>query len=372
MRRGNGTLPAGKDPAAPGAPLGLRRARPTTIMDVARGAGVSVSTVSRVLRVREDVSAETRTRVLSVIDELGYRPSGVARALVTGYSRTIALLVSDIANPFYPQLAKSIEGEARKSGYAVVICNTEDSVDESAAYVHRMIDQGVDGMIHASVGQDEERVLELVRDLRQIVFTNRRPRSRDVSYVVADNTKGAALLVRHLAELGHRRIGFVGGPEWAANARERLDGFVRAARECNIEALVVGGDFSIGSGATAIDSWLASGEMPTAVIGVNDTVALGAISALLAHPERRAVAFAGFDDIDLAGSRIIGLTSVAQHIDEMGVSAMRLLLRQMKNQAAPPVRRVLQPTLHVRQSTAGGASNASDLVFPLAIELRKG
>jgi DNA-binding LacI/PurR family transcriptional regulator len=301
---------------------------------------------------------------------LAYRPSAVARALVTGYSRTIALLVSDIANPFYPQLAKSIEREARKAGYALVICNTEDSVEEASAYVQRMLDAGVDGMIHASVGQDEKRVLELIPDYRRIVFANRRPLSPDVSYVAADNKKGAAMLVRHLAEQGHRRIGFIGGRD--SNARERLDGFLRATKEAGLEGLVAKGDFSVGSAAIAIDAWLETGAMPTAVIAFNDTVAFGAMSALLAHPDYHPVAFAGFDDIELAGLQVIGLTSVAQHTDEMGVAAVRLLLRQLRDQAVPPVRRILKPTLHVRQSTTGGIGNAGELSRRLAMALQTG
>ncbi|HYA44196.1 MAG TPA: LacI family DNA-binding transcriptional regulator, partial [Acidimicrobiales bacterium] len=268
---------------------------------MARAANVSVSTVSRVIRGRDDVSDETRGAIQRVIEDLGYRPSGVARALVTGYSRTIALLVSNIANPFYPQLAKSVEQEARKAGHALVICNTGDSVEESTAYIRRLLGQGIDGVIHASVGLDEDKILELMADRRRIVFVNRRPRSRDVSYVVADNRKGAAALVKHLVDLGHRRIGFVGGPSWASQARDRLEGFTRAIADAGVQGLVVKeGDFSMESGTRAIEEWLASGDVPTAIIGVNDSVAIGAINGLLAKAGGLAVAVAGFDDTNLA------------------------------------------------------------------------
>ena len=354
------------DPPVPVPTRRSRRRRQPTIIDVAETAGVSFSTVSRVLRNRDDVSDETRSRVRRVIEQLGYRPSGVARALVTGYSRTIALLVSDIANPFYPQLAKSVEQEARKAGYAMAICNTSDSVDESAAYIHRLLEQGVDGFIHASVGPDEERVLELVPDRRRIVFVNRRPRSRDVSYVVADNRKGAAILVRHLVDRRHGRIGFIGGPSWAANARERLEGFFRATTDLRVDAVVADGDFSMASGARAVDVWLASGHMPTAIIAVNDTVALGAISRLLDRAALLPIAVAGFDDIDLVGSSIVGLTSMALHIDKMGSAGVHLLLRQMGDQIVPPVRKTLEPTLHVRRSTAEYEGSATNLTLLLA------
>src|SRR5450759_1828478 len=123
--------------------------RGPSIVDVAHGAGVSISTVSRVIRGRDEVSEETRLRVMQVVADLGYRPSAVARALVSGYSKTLALLVSDIANPFYPQLSKSIEREASRHGYALVICNTGDSPRKSAALFRRLIDEGVAGMVHA-------------------------------------------------------------------------------------------------------------------------------------------------------------------------------------------------------------------------------
>lgn len=331
----------------------LSRPRSATIKDVARVSGVSVSTVSRVIRGRDEVSEETRRTVLGVIDQLGYRPSATARALVAGYSNTIALLVSDIANPFYPQLAKSIEREASAHGYALIICNTEDDPTESVALFRRLISQGVDGMIHASVGADEDEVLGIVGDLRHIVFTNRRPLSRDVSYVVADNRKAAALVTGHLIDQGHARIGFISGPSWAANATERLDGFLRTVDERGVDGIVFEGEFTSESGSAAVRAWAADEKPPTAVIGVNDTVALGAIGEMR---ERFGVGFAtavaGFDNIDSASSHLAGLTTVAAPIDEMGRRCVRLLLRQLAGKLQPPKREVLEPSLHIRRTTA--------------------
>ena len=293
-----------------------------------------------------------RARVLRVIEELDYRPSTVARALVSGRSKTIGVLVSDIANPFYPQLAKSIDRASRAQGYAIVICNTDDDVEETGTLVRGLLDRGVEGLIHASPGRDEEAVLGLVPDRRRLVFANRRPRSSEVSYVVADNVKGAAEITGHLIDMGHRRIGFVTGPDWAANARERLEGFLQAAQDHGVETLVAEGDFSAESGAAAVRSWFATHDPPTAVLGVNDAVAIGAIGALAEMPAvRTRIAVAGFDDTDLAGSRIIGLTSEAQRIGEMGERAADLLLAQLAGKTSPPVRLVLQPSLRVRRST---------------------
>lgn len=330
----------------------LNAPRPPTIIDVASAAGLSVSTVSRVIRAREDVSDDTRRRVQRVMADLGYRPSAVARALVAGFSKTIALLVSDIANPAYPQLAKSIEREASRHGYALAICNTEDDPVEAVALAQRMMDQGVEGMLHASVGLEEERILAVVGDLRRIVFANRRPRADGVSYIGSDDHEGGVLLARHLLATGHRRIGFVAGPSWAFNSADRMEGMASAVHESGAELLVAQGDFSMESGASAVRGWLDSGHPPTAIVGVNDVVALGVMRELRADDNAPRIAVAGFDDTELAGSDIIGLTSVAQHIGRMGEQAVQVLLRQLAGRTHPPVRTILRPTLRVRSTTA--------------------
>lgn len=331
-----------------------------TIVDVAREAKVSVSTVSRVARNHPDVNRETRDAVLEVIHSLGYRPSTIARALVAGHLQTIALLVGDIANPFYPQLAKSIEREAREGGYTLVICNTDDREDETERYVQRMVDEGVGGVIHASVGPDERRTLAQLADSCHVVFTNRRPRSPECNYVVADNYAGAVDLTRHLVELGHRRIGFVKGPDFATNANERLRGFLDTVRATGAEASVADGDFAPESGGRAVARWMQDGLLPTAVIGVDDVVALGAYDELLESGLRipEDVAVAGFDNIQLAGSRLIGLTTVAQHIDQLAVRAIRMLLKLISGQSddRTPLQEVTKPELLVRRSTIGFGS----------------
>jgi LacI family transcriptional regulator len=277
----------------------------------------------------------------------------LARALVSGYSRTIALVVSDISNPFYPQLAKSVEREARLQGFAMVICNTEDEPDETVRYVRELIDHGVAGIVHGSVGLDEQRVLDVLGDARRIVFTNRRPVSGAVSYAVSDNRLGARLLGEHLTDLGHRRIGFIAGPVWAANSRERLVGLAEAAAAAGAELLSLHGDFTPDSVAGMLDTWLADGPYPTAVVGVSDHVALAALAGLNERGFRipNDVAVAGFDDINLVVSRLLGLTTVAQRIDELGRRAVQILLRQLRSKTFRVQRVELAPDLVIRQTT---------------------
>jgi LacI family transcriptional regulator len=329
--------------------------RAPTIVDVARLAGVSVSTVSRVVRNHPDVQAETRKAVHAAIEQLGYRPSPIARALVSGQTRLLALLVSDIANPFYPQLAKCVEQEAKQDDYTVIICNTADSTAETRRHVERLLRQGLDGVIHASVARDENTLLSLMGDSRRVVFTNRRPVHAAVSYVVSDNQNGAAELTRHLLSRGHRRIGFIGGPSYARNAAERLVGFTEAMHAVKeAQPLVARSDFTASGGERIVHEWMEAAARPSAVIAVNDSVALGALEALISRQLRVPddVALAGFDGVQLAASRAFNLTTVDQHIDDMGRRAVRILIDQLAGgQDFTPQRDVLPTKLLLRRST---------------------
>ncbi len=331
-----------------------RQERGPTIVDVADLAQVSVSTVSRVVRKHADVKDETRARVQAAIDSLGYQPSPIARALVAGRTRLLALLVSDIANPFYPQLARSVEQEAKRGDYTVVICNTDDRAVETRRYLERLLLQGLDGVIHASVSHDEAVVHELLPDRRRVVFTNRPPTDPQASYVVSDNAGGAEDLTRYLLSIGHRRIGFIGGPKFATNAVARVEGFRRVMTEAGEpDPLVAEGDFSAEHGGKAAIAWREIPHPPTALIAVNDSVALGALEALIDRglkvPDD--VALAGFDGVQLAASPLVNLTTVDQHIDRMGRRAVRVLLRQLGRRAGPTASEVLPTQLLVRGST---------------------
>ena len=331
-----------------------RRVRSATIVDVAAAAGVSMSTVSRVIREHPDVGNDTRERVLAQIEELGYRPSTLARALASGRSQTIGLLVSDIANPFYPRLAKAIERECRKHHYSLVICNTDDAVQETVEYVQRLTDQGVDGLIHASVGNDEEAVIEAVGDTSRIVFANRRPRSTSVSYVVSDNKAGGHQLGEHLVSMGHLQIGFVAGPSWASSVEDRLHGLREAVVAQGGQVLVVEGEFAPSNDLEVVRSWLALPAPPTAIVAINDRVAVGVYGAVLDLgldvPED--VAVAGFDNLDFGWSRLLSLTSVGQRIEVMGRRAVEVLLRQLATPSARVTHTVLPMDLVVRGTTA--------------------
>jgi LacI family transcriptional regulator len=330
------------------------RKRPPTIEDVARQAEVSVSTASRVVRNHPDVRDATRQRVSEVISELGYRPSLIARALLAGETRTIGLLMSDISNPFYPEIAKHLEGAAQRRGYGLLICNTGDQIKDARKCVQRLMSHAVDGIIHASVGTDEDAVLTAIGDPSRIVFVNRRPQSDQCSYVVTDGDKAAVLLTRHLLDLGHRRIGFISGPDYVWNVRERLRGFLETL-PTDADPVIVDGDFSAESGARAVESWIRTSSLPSAIIGSTDTVAVGVLGALRDADIRvpADIAVAGFGNSMLASSSVVSLTTVAQDVESMAGRAVRQLLKQIQVGSRPrPVHDVLEPKLIVRSTTA--------------------
>jgi LacI family transcriptional regulator len=330
----------------------------STIIDVAQRAGVSISTVSRVVRGRDEVSAATRERVQAVINSLDYRPSPIARALVSGQTKLIALLVSDIRNAFYPQLAMSVEREAAKLGYAVVICNTGDKVRETRRFMERLVAQGLDGVIHASATGQEDGIVELLASPKRIVFVNRASNLNECSAVISGNRQGAAELTRHLLDLGHRSIGFIAGPPYAQNAEERRRGFLEVA-DGVARTQVFDGDFSAASGAAAVEQWRKDRGLPSAIIGVNDTVAIGLLDAALRHQLRvpEDLAVAGFDNIAVAASELVNLTTVGQPIDRMARRAVKILARQLEGpETFEPVHERLGSVLIVRRSTAGAGA----------------
>lgn len=329
-----------------------------TITTVAEAADVSVATVSRVVRGHEDVRESTRHRVQKVIDDLGFRPSPLARALVSGRASTLGLIVSDLTNPFYPQLAKSVEQEAAQHGVTVLICNTEDDPEITKMHVGRMLDQRIGAIIHGSVGDDETDILAEVGDQAPVVFVNRRPKTPGTSFVVADNQLGARHLTEHLLKQGHRRIGFIGGPANASNAAERLAGFREAMQRFGpaCSATVAEGDFSAATARNHVEAWLEDPDLrPTAIIGVNDMVATRAMECVVARGLRvpEDVAIAGFDDTQFAASELIALTSVAQHIDDMGRIAVRVAIQMGRSEGrGRAVREVIEPELVVRRSSS--------------------
>lgn len=331
-----------------------------TIREVARAAGVSVATVSRVLNAAPGVKDETRRKVERVIQRLDYRPNSLARSLVTRKSRTIGLLVRDITNPFYPEIARAIEDALNRLGYNLILCNTDASVRKEKAYVDVLRAQRVAGIIFSAPRMADRTVLDLqaAGDI-PFVLTVRRVSGVHRDIVTSDDRGGASQAVAHLAGLGHARIGHIAGPRDSWTAAARLDGYRGTLRELGLtgrDAWVQRGDLTQATGFKAMQRLLAQAERPTAVFCANDAMALGAWEAVLAAGLRVPddMALVGFDGVDWGGFKLTGLSTVAVPKYELGDLAARLLIRRIEGDSAPPQDVVLPVSLVVRRSSAGG------------------
>ncbi len=328
-----------------------------TIKDVARKAGVSVATVSRVVNASGLVREETRARVERAVEELSYAPHGAARSLITSRTSTVGIVLPDIYGEFFSEVIRGIDLVARKSGYHVLVSSSHADLSETQEVLRAMYGR-VDGLV-AMIPEASPALLErsLPRSL-PVVLLNTRPGRSRFSSLGVDNRGGAAALVRHLLDLGHVRIAHVAGPEPNFDAAERKrgwrDALARAGRPPE-PGLDLPGNFDEESGAEAGERLLALRPRPTAVFAANDSMAIGCLSTLrragVRVPEE--MALAGFDDVPIARFTTPPLTTVRVDIKELGGEAMRRLLAALANGGEPERTRVVLPTeLVVRESTA--------------------
>ena len=331
--------------------------RSPNIQEVASRAGVSISTVSRVLNeTGYPIRPETRQRVLEAIDALGFHPSPFARALLGKPTETIGLMIPDISNPYYPLLSKGVEDVANELGYTVIFCNTDRSADKARRYLQVLREKRVDGIIFAGGGHEMDGDADLLGEIRaKVVLIGRH--LWPFPSVQVDNTRAAYEATVHLIGLGHRRVGFISGPLNLTSALDRLKGYKMAMEEAGAgveEPLLREGDFHYESGYQAALSLLKGGELPTAIFASNDRMAMGAVAAAydlgMRVPEELAVV--GFDDTPSSSYVRPSLTSVSLPSYEMGATAARLLSRQMIGEPTENV--VWVPSrLVVRQSSGG-------------------
>lgn len=303
-----------------------------TIKDVARQAGVSTATVSRVLNESGAVSEQTRVRVEQAIKDLGYRYNALAGSLKKQQSGLIGHIVPSIAGPVGPMLARAVEEQARRSGYNVILCNSLESAETERSNVNVLIERRVDGIVFSA-----PLVAEHVKAVRNrgipVVVIERRADVSDFHYVEADNFGGAYEAVKHLLDLGHRRIAMITSPQNAHIAKSRMDGYLRALSDAGISSvaeLIAEGDYSRLSGHKAMREFLALEQRPTAVFAAGDALAIGAMQAAReAHLEIPSdISFVGFDDA-YAELAIPPLTTVHQPLQEIGTLAARILIARI-------------------------------------------
>jgi LacI family transcriptional regulator len=333
--------------------------------DIARLAGVSQSTVSRVMNHDPRISEATQTRVEQAMSRLGYRPNAAARTLITGRSNLMGLVVSNITNPFYPELIEAIAAAAAEHDYTVVLCNTQESEDLQLSMLDLLIEHQVDGAILTSPLRDS--ALEIGRrglDRVPLVTVNRRMRGQQLDSVHLDNVRAGRLVAEHLWDLGHRRIAFIGGLRSASTNGERLSGVRTALRRLGMPLprdYVVNGEFTWRHGYAAANTLLTQPNRPTALICADDLLALGVMDAAvdLGLEIPRDVAVVGFDDISVAALRQVALTTVRQPVAEMGRRAVDLLMARITGTAGDPVEVVLPPELVVRRTCGASAAAAT-------------
>ncbi|TCO68655.1 LacI family DNA-binding transcriptional regulator [Caldanaerobacter subterraneus] len=330
-----------------------------TIKDIARLANVSVTTVSRVINNKpEGVSEETRQKILKLVKELGYQPNAIARGLVTKKTKTIGLIIPDISNPFFPDIARGVEDSAHIYGYNVFLCNTDDNLEKESEYIRALKEKYVDGIIFtSSVPSDYQHIMELVRDGVPIVMMDRRMESEEIYGVFIDNYEGGYLATKHLIDLGHRKIGCITGPLKVKNARERLEGYKRALLDNGIEVderLIFEGDYKINSGIIGTEKLLNDNKDITAIFACNDLMAYGAYKTIRSYGYKIPddISVVGFDDILLSQIMEPQLTTIRQPAYDMGLTAARMLIKLIEGKKVSKKIIIFKPQLVIRQSTA--------------------
>jgi LacI family transcriptional regulator len=334
------------------------------IKDVARQAGVSVGTVSNVINRPDLVSEETRAKVHAAIDLLGFVRSESARQLRAGRSRIVAMLVLDLGNPFFVQVARGAEREARAASLGVMLCNSAEDPGEEAEYLSLFAEQRVRGVLVTPADPTGASIADFRRRAIPYILVDRVGPVADSCSVSVDDVAGARLAVGHLVDIGHRAVAYVSGPMHLAQCRDRRTGSLAALAERGIpeDALthIEAARLDVESGRQAGARLLALSRRPSAVFCANDLLALGVLQAVyaagVAVPEE--LALVGYDDIEFAAAAAVPLTSVRQPAEKMGRKAAQLLLEETGDRAADHVhqRVVLEPELVVRQSTVAGAT----------------
>lgn len=330
----------------------------TTIKDVARKAGVDPSTVSRVINndPKLTVKEDTKKRILETIRELGYQPNAIARSLRLNSSGTIGMLIPDITNPLFPAVIKGVENYASEKDLSLILSNTNDLYEKEMKLIRLLLNRRVDGLLLASVHLRDDTIAEVEKSGVPFVLVNRGNRKDTGPYVVAGNGAGSKMAVRHLIDLGHRRIAHIAGFLYTDSGIERLEGYRKELNHANVtvdsEYMVEAG-YSEERGYKAMLKLLKLPNPPTAVFAVNDLTAMGAIMASqesgLRVPED--ISIVGFDDIWVASRIEPALTTIRVPLYEMGYLAMQILYQLMHNLPVEQKRVTLETSMIVRRST---------------------
>ncbi|MDY7224232.1 LacI family DNA-binding transcriptional regulator [Halalkalibacterium halodurans] len=327
----------------------------TTIRDVAKHAKVSVATVSRVLNKKGYVSKEAEEAVLQAIKELNYQPSSVARSLYHKTSGMIGLLIPDISNPFFPELARAVEDVASTYGYTVVLCNTDEEIEKERKYLQALKQKYVDGVILTTsflpYKEYEQLNIPMVALDRYV--------NENIPLVASQNKAGARLATEHLLEQGCQFIAHIRGPKGVTPAEDRYEGFKEVVEEQEVANIVVSADFHIDEAQKVTKALLETHPTIDGIFASSDVVAAGAMKA--AHMMGKRIPddlqIVGFDGIPLGNMLVPSLTTVEQPIYDLGAVSTRLLIKQIEKKALDTYRYEIPTKLVVRETTKGGENS---------------
>lgn len=340
------------------------------IHDVAKLAGVSQPTVSKVLNNYPHIKASTRKRVLDAIEQLEFNPDSIARSLATNKTRTIGLIVGDIANPFYAETAKVILKEAHKSGYEVILLDTDYRHDQLKQGIKTLMAKRVDGVIIASITRQSHGIKSLLDAGLPIILYNRNLDDKSLSYVEMDNEKGASLALKHLINLGHRRIAYISGPTKYSSFHMRLQGYLNGITSNGNQfesEWIYEGPFEYENILAYTIKLLNSepSKRPTAFLVATDQMAIAVMDAVnrngLRIPDD--ISVIGFDNIDMAASPFIGLTTISQQKKRMALLAVTHIISKIEGTETngTDVQLTLEPELIIRNTCGpirdGGIQN---------------
>ncbi|HEX7976242.1 MAG TPA: LacI family DNA-binding transcriptional regulator [Anaerolineales bacterium] len=329
----------------------------TTILDVAKRAGVAPITVSRVINHSGYFSQQTLERVEAAVAELGYVPNTLARSLRSKRTNTLALVITDITNPFFTSIARGVEDAASDAGFAVIFCNTDESEAEEQKYVRVLLQKKVDGMLLVPARSSAQSVEFIHKQNTPVVVLDRRIPEAKTDVVRCDSEGGAYQLVHLLLSLGHQQIAILSGPRGVSTAEDRVTGYERALAEAGLKdesRQVYYGEYTQSSGYEMAKQALAANPRPTALFAANNFIAIGALRALRAFGLRvpEDMSLVGFDDLPPSLVTFPFLTVAAQPAYEMGQKATELLLSRLNENMPGAFQEIVLPTeVIVRQSS---------------------
>lgn len=330
-----------------------------SIRDIAKECSVSVGTVSRALADDKKINIMTRNRIRKVAEELGYVPNILARNLSKKTSNIVGILIPDITNPFFAEVAKTIENYAREKGFSIFLCNTNLSIENERKYIEKLYSYQVDGIIVLPVSLEISHILKRFSIQNNIVFLAYIPQSvKESNYVITDDYKIVYLALNYLINIGHTKIAYLGGEENLLSNMLRKNSFYEIMKHFKLEPIIINKNRDNYLNQQDVveeikNDLITTKELPSAILTYNDNLALNTIQAIeeigLKVPDD--ISIIGIDDISIAKLYNVQLTTVAQDISELGKKCAEIIIKKVINKSKEYEHHILEPRLIVRKST---------------------